>query len=78
MSKILRHQILYLGSLTKNVSADILLLIRWWIHSAKGLILDAMSFVKIISDCKIKTHILFITRIQSRTEKDYQLENKEY
>ena len=57
------------------VSAAVSLLIRWWIHSAKGQILDAMSFVKIISDGKIKTHILFITRIQS--EKDCQRENKE-
>ena len=59
------------------VSAAVSLLIRWWIHSAKGLILDAMSFVKIISDGEIKTHILFITRIQSQTEKDCQRENKE-
>ena len=37
--------------------------------------MDAMSFVKIISDREIKTHILFITRIQS--EKDCQRKNKE-
>ena len=51
-----------------SVSAAVSLLIRWWIHSAKGQILDAMSFVKIISDGMIKTHVLFITRIQSHSQ----------
>ena len=47
-----------------------------WILSAKGLILDATSFVRIISaiifiisDGKIKTRIFYITRIQSEREK---------
>ena len=53
-----------------------LLIVRWSIHSAKGQILDVASFVRIIkpiffiiSDGKIKTHIIDITSTSIHTEK---------
>ena len=53
-----------------------LLIVRWSIHSAKGQILDATSFVRIIkpiffiiSDGKIKTHIMYITSTSIHTDR---------
>ena len=53
-----------------------LLIVRWSVHSAKGHLLDGTSFVRIIkpiffiiSDGKIKTHIMDITSASIHTDR---------